>query len=138
MKKSILTAMVAFLGAQLVHAGELYCGANIEQTPGSQVYNKLVFWEKAEAGKSIARYLLADGTIIRGESLTQDELARITDGTLVIGTSTLDGEVSVFSARVKKDSSDQLKFDNLSLATSLENGTPILVANGIAVACKEM
>lgn len=138
MKKAILTTIASLLAAQIVHAGELYCGANIEQTPGSQVYNKLLFWEKADTSKATARFLLADGTLLKSDNITPEALAKIVDGTLVIGTSTLDGKVTIFSGRVKKDQTSQIKYVNLAMAASMDSGTPLLIANDVSIVCKEM
>lgn len=138
MKKSILTAVVFVLLAPFAQAGELFCGASIEQTPGSQIYNKSLFWEKAEVSKAVTRFLLSDGTLLKSESLTSETFAKIVDGTLVIGVSTVDGRLNIFSARVKKDSSNHLNFESLAMAASMDGGTPLLVANSVSIVCKEM
>ena len=143
MKKSFVTKIVSFLivsiSAQVIHAGELYCGANTEEIPGSNVYNKLVFWEKAEASSAVVRFLLSDGTIIKADStLALADWAKITNGTLAIGTSTLDGKVSVFSGCVVKNQSGNITYENLAVSVSVDGGTPILMANGVSIVCKEM
>lgn len=139
MKTSILTTLATLFAAQIVHAGEIYCGANIEQTPGSKVYDKLLFWEKAEPSESVVRFLLSDGSLIRTDSSqTAADLTKVTNGTLAIGTSTQDGKLTVFSGRVKRDQINNITLEDLAISVSIDGGTPMLIANDVSVVCKEM
>lgn len=138
MKTTTLLTIAHLLMAPLAQASNVVCGANIERSPGSQVYDKNVFSEVAETAKAKIRYVLADGSIVKAEGLSPDDHAKIAAGTIAVGFNTAEGEWYVFSGRVKKDPFQQISFENLALAKTINGGTPHLLANGISVSCKEL
>ena len=138
MKHSIMTTLTIILAAQLVQATELYCGANVEQQPGSQIYNKLLFWEKVSSPTHIVRFALADGSIINSENLTPELLEKISDGTQVFGISFSEDRPQLFIAKVKKISTQQISYTDVALANSLDSKNALLMANGATLLCKEM
>ncbi len=83
--KKVLATVLTVMVSQIAFAGDMFCGANVESAPGSMVYNKPVFWEKADTAKKVVRYLLKDGTLLRAEDLTPGTLDLIANGTKVLG-----------------------------------------------------
>jgi hypothetical protein len=134
--KKVLVTVLATLISQAAFAGDLFCGANIETVPGSQVYNKLLFWEKADATKPNIHYLLAGGILIDQKDLTPDSLAKIVDGTLALGITFTNGKPQVFTAKVKRVN-DTIAFKDLAMAIAFDGTSPFLMANGAAIMCKE-
>ncbi len=137
MKKAIFTVLALTLAAQLASAGELHCGASVESTPGSEIYNKVVFWEKADTSKSIVRFLLKDGTLLKSEELTPEAYALVGDGTLAMSISFNQERPQLFSGKVKRNGKD-LSFTSKAMATSLNSNSPLLIANDVSLICKEM
>lgn len=135
--KRASTILAMILGSQVVSAADLYCGANVEQVPGSQVYNKLVFWEKIDTTKPTSHYLLADGTLIKASELTPESLAKIIDGTLALSISFIEGRPQLFLGKVKRNESGEVKFTDIAMASSFNGNSHLLVANGAALLCKE-
>jgi hypothetical protein len=133
-KKAFVTAL-AVLVSQTAFAGDLYCGSNIEKVPGSQVYNKLLFWEKVD--QTNIHYLLADGTLLSQKNVTPEAFAKIVDGTLVMGITFNQGKPQIFIAKVKRNN-NTINFTDMAHATSLDGSSPFLMANGVVLMCKEL
>lgn len=135
--KNALTFLAMILGSHIASAADLYCGANVEQVPGSQVYNRLVFWEKIDTTKPTSHYLLADGTLIKASELTPESLSKIVDGTLALSISFVEGRTQLFLGKVERTESGEIKFTDMAIASSFNGDSPLLVANGAALLCKE-
>lgn len=138
MKKGLLTVLMVVLGSQIAKAADMYCGANIEQASGSGIYNKLVFWEKVDTAKAVLYLLKDDGTLIKGEQFTPDLIANIPDGTLALSASFNYGKTTLFLGKVKRTGPTQINFTNGAIATALNSNSPMLMANGAALYCKEL
>ncbi len=137
--KRIIVTIAATVLSQAVFASELYCGANIEQNLGSQVYNKLVFWEKADSTKPALRFLLTDGTLIKADNtLTPDQLNTISDGSLAINISFIANRTQLFLGKVKRNEKNEINFVDMASTGSINGNSLILVANGAVLECLEM
>lgn len=137
MKKTLLTSLATILGYLSANAADLYCGANAEQVPGSQVYNKPIFWEKMDtAKKPTMSFVLADGTVIKSDELTSESFAKISDGDTALGVSLTEGKPQLFIGKVKK-SERQIAYTNMAMAGSFNGNSPLLIANGVSLLCKE-
>jgi len=137
MKKIILIIATSIL-SQAALASELYCGANVEQNLGSQIYNKLVFWEKMDTSKSTVRFLLADGTLVKSDDLTPALLDKVVDGTLAISISFTEKRPQLFLGKVKRNQSNGIQFVDMALSSSLNDNSPMLIANGASLLCREI
>lgn len=138
MKKTILTTLVVILGASFAQAGDLYCGANTEKVPGSQTYDKLVFWEKMDTAKTKTLFILKDGTVIHSENLTLELMAQIADGATNLGVSFPQGKPQLFIGKVKRNKSNEIQTEHLAMAGTLdESKSPMLLANGVSLLCRE-
>ena len=135
--KKVLVAVLTMMVSQIAFAGNLYCGSNVETSKGSGVYNKLVFWEKADTTKKVVRYLLADGTVLRSEEMTPDSLAKVIEGTVVVGYSFNQDRTQLFIGTVKRDQQNHINFTDLAMGGSSTNGMPMLMANGATLICRE-
>lgn len=138
MKVTILTFLAVALGSHLVQAADLFCGANVEQVAESGNYDRLVFWEKAEPTKLVIRYVLADGSVLKSDKMTIEDHKKIIDGTLVIWISSNDGRPSLVSGKVKREINGNIKFTNMALASTFNGNSPMLLANGAMIMCKEL
>lgn len=135
--KKIIGMVITVLVSKMALA-DMYCGANIEKEPGSQIYNKLVYWEKTETLKPSTRFLLQDGTLIRSETMTPELLAKVVDGTLALSVSFFEGRAYLVSGITKRAENNEVRFINTAIASSLDGKSTILVANGASFLCKEM
>ena len=136
--KRIILAITAFVLSQAALASELYCGANIEQDPGTQIYNKLVFWEKMDTVKSIIKFLLTDGTLIKSDDLTTVQLEKIVDGSLAISISFTENRPQLFLGKVKRNEKNEIRFVSVALSSSFNSNSPMLIANDASLLCREM
>ncbi len=137
MKKTAMI-LATILLSTFAQAADLYCGANIEKEPGSNVFNKLVFWEKMNVTKSFTNFLLADGTLIKNTDLTPEILNKIPDGTLALGVSFTEGRPNLFLAKVKRSNTNEIKFIDTAIASTLSGHEPFLMANGASIVCKQL
>lgn len=137
MKKYLLTVAISIL-SQAAFASDLYCGANVEEIAGSQVYNKLVFWEKTETTKSTVRFLLADGTFVKAEELTPVSLEKIVDGTTAMSISFTENRPQLFLGKVKRNENNEIRFTDLAMASSFNGNSPMLIANGVSLLCNAL
>lgn len=136
MKKLIATVLTMMV-AQTTFAADLYCGASAESTPGSNVYNKSIFMEKIDSEKALMRFLLADGTLVRVEEMTQEKLAKIVDGTKVMSVSFSEGKPSLFIGTVTRKN-NEINYTSTAHAISLDGKGTMLLANQISLFCKEL
>ena len=135
MKKAFAIA-ITLLATQLAHAGDLHCGANVETEPGSSVYNKNLFWEKSDLSQPKIRFVLADGTLVRPELQTPEELkAKIVDGTKWIGVSKNGERLQLMSGTAYHDAKGELKYKNVALSNAINPTQPMLLANDVVVMC---
>ena len=135
--KKVLAAVLTMMVSQIAFASDLYCGSNVETSKGSGVYNKLVFWEKADTTKNVVRYLLADGTVLRSEELTPDSFAKIVEGTVALGYSFNQDRAQLFIGTVKRDQQNHINYTDLALGGGTITGMPLLMANGATLICTE-
>ena len=135
--KKVLAAVLTMMVSQIAFASDLYCGSNVETSKGSGVYNKLVFWEKADTTKNVVRYLLADGSVLRSEEMTLDSLAKVVDGTLVLGYSFNQDRAQLFIGTVKRDQQNHINYTNFGMGAGSITGMPLLMANGATLLCRE-
>lgn len=136
MKKTLLTVLAVILGSQ-ANAADLYCGASVEKDPGSHVYNKSVFWEKADTAKPTVHFLLADGTQVKSDELTPESYAKVIDGTLALGISFTEGRTQLFVGKVKRNKENQIQYADMAMAGSFNGNSSFLNANGAVLMCKE-
>ncbi len=136
MKKYLLTLAVTIL-SQAAFASELYCGANSEKVPGSQVYDQLLFWEKANPTKSTVRFLLSDGTLLKIEEATPEVIAKVVDGTTAMSITFVENRPQLFTGKVKRNERSEMQFTNMAMAGSFNGNSPMLIANGVILTCKE-
>lgn len=141
MKKYLLALVVGLL-SQATMAADLYCGANIEEIPGSQIFNKLIFWDKTDTTKPNLRFLLADGTLIKSEEFTPSVMEKIVDGTLAMSISFNETRPTLFLGKVKRNEKNEIAFIDTVLSSSLKgNGTSsgiMLIAHGATLSCLEL
>lgn len=137
MKKAILATLM-MMTAQTTFAADVYCGASVESKPGSQQYDKPVFYEKADVnGKQKMYFLLKDGSVITSETLTPEILQKITTGTRVLSVSFTNGKSSLFSARIKRTEKKGIEYKNMAMAIPMNGTTGILIANDVSLFCME-
>lgn len=138
MKKTIVAIMAALV-SQTAFAGELYCGVNVEQVPGSQVYNKSLYWEKADTSKPTTHFLKKDGTLVRMQDLNPEILAKLQTGDVAIGLSfSEDHKPILFLGKVKTHKNGPLTFTNTAASMAFNADGVFLLANNVAFTCKEM
>lgn len=135
MKKIILTLTTLVLSTLSANASETICGANIETEKGSGIYNKNLFWEKADISKSTTRFLLPDGTVLKTEELKADVLEKIPNDSIIMGYSFQFDQTIIFLAKIKKDSSNVLKNEETIIASGLDGKSVMLIAKGISLSC---
>lgn len=133
--KKVLATVLTVMVSQIAFAGDMFCGANVETTPGSQVYNKPVFWEKADITKHTVRYLLKDGTLIRAEDLTPATFDLIANGTKVLGYSFDQGRTQLFVGTVQRGMQGQIQYTDLSFGLGTQAGQTMLMAGGATLSC---
>lgn len=136
--KSIFLAITASILSQTILASELYCGANIERDPGTQIYNKLIFWEKMDTTKSMLKFLLVDGTLINSDDLTPALLNKVVDGSLAISVSFTENRPQLFLGRVKRNEKNEIHFLNMAISSSFKSESSLLIANDASLLCREM
>lgn len=137
MKKYFLTIAVSVL-TQAAFASDLYCGAGAEQIPGSQIYNKLIFWEKVNTAVPYISFLIADGTFIGPKDINPKNLEKVIDGTLAMSISFIENRPQLFLGKVKRNENNEIKFTDMAMASSLNGNSPMLIANSISLVCKEL
>lgn len=133
MKKLILASLFI---APSAFAAELHCGASVESVPGSNVYDKTIFWEKITDQKPTLRFLLPDGSVIRADEMNAETQAKITDGSKAIAISFSEGRPSLFLAKVKRKDG-AINYENMAVAMSLEGRKVFLMSNEISLSCME-
>ena len=143
MKKVTTTLIAVIMGSMALtataQAADLYCGANTEQILGSQVYNKLLYWEKTDRTKPSSRFLLADGTVLKSEELTPESAAKIADNSISFTVSFTEGRPQLLIGKVKRNSKNEINFTDVALSGPLDNSAgAFLVANGSVLMCKEL
>lgn len=138
MKSILVTTLALVLIGSTALASELYCGANIETDPGSQNYNKLVFWEKVDPSKPLTHFLKPDGTLLIVNEATPEAYEQIENGSLALGISIFAGRPTVFIGVVKRNGNNQIEFAETALAGSLDGYEPLLISHGVSLVCKQM
>ncbi len=136
--KNLLIAILTVMSAQIASAADIYCGANVETTPGSQIYNKLLFWEKVDLSKPNFYFLLKDGTLLSRDTLTPDQLAKVVNGSIVLSVSFSDQKPQLFAGKVKRNAKNEIGYTDVAIANSYQGVTPFLLANGVAMMCREL
>lgn len=136
--KKVILAIVTVILAQTTFAADLYCGASTEKTPGSQVYDKLIFLEKIDTHKTTLKFILEDGTLINSDALTPDLLNKVIDGSSVISISFYENRPQLFTGRVKRNEKNEIKYNDISISSSFNGNNLMHIADGISLFCREM
>ena len=135
--KTLFMILALTTGIQAAHASEIYCGANRESNPGSQVYDKNLFWEKADPTKHVVRFLLPNGTLVDGANMSPETIAQLKDGTLALGFSFSEGRPNLFIGKTKRLANSEITFEQMAAATTLNGSSPMLMAHGLSLVCQK-
>ncbi|MBC7741240.1 MAG: hypothetical protein H7061_03525 [Bdellovibrionaceae bacterium] len=136
MKKMIITTVLTLITAHSALAADYFCAATVESKPGSQQYDKILFWEKADTSKVMSFYVLNDGTAIKGESLSPEQYAKMADGTLAIFISFADNKTNLFTGHTKHNADKGLTFVDLAATSAPINSEVMLIGNNVFVGCR--
>lgn len=135
--KKVLAVLALTCVSQMAFANIIQCTTSTETTKGSGKFDKTLLSEQVEVTKSYLRYILADGTVLRGENLTPEELRKVTNGTLTLGYSFSQGLLNMYIGTVEKNEKNEVRLANLAMSGG--NVTPMsyLISNGTVIACAE-
>ena len=136
--KTVLLMLATTLLAQAAFAADLYCGASVEKIPGSQAFNKLLFWEKTDVTKPQIRFLMADGSVLKADGQSTSQVDKVVDGSLALIISSVENRPQLSLAYVKRDEKNQIGFTAMAIANSSKDSNIMLMANGAVLICREM
>lgn len=136
MKKTVITLTTLVLCALSANSAETICGANVESEKGSGVYNKSLFWEKVETIQPRIRFLLPDGSLLKGEEQGSNFIENVPNDSIVMAYNFQNNQSVAFIGVVKKDNpSKELKYVDSSLASAFDGKNVMLMAKGISLSC---
>lgn len=121
-------------------AADLDCVLNVESVPGSDVYNKNIFWEKADTTKQTVAFLYPDGTLLQQKQMLPGDIEKVPTGSLIIIYGPVESRFQMMLAKAKRNKNNVLKYTQVVISSSSMNDSKsvdsILMAHGASMLCK--